>query len=180
MSRAIRHRLTACKGYKDQRGRIKRYVLTSSFTLVLYPSLLAMSLPKAQQPLVSDVSPPLSLLAKASTCHGVWDAREARFQECFLPVLSLLPGLVAVITLLTRVVGPFFRKAPQWLKPFVVEYDEGTEVIPLQAKQRFSPWALVLLICSITGLMLGMIALLWPHPNFVALLPTISWVGPPK
>ena len=135
-----------------------------------------MTLQEARAPLVSFQSLPVGLVKHTLSCHGAWNSKDARFEKCFLPIISLLPGIIAIIVLFTRVLHPLIGKRFSWLRPFVVEYDENNKVLVLDSKKRFSSQTITLLLLSNTGLTLELVVLLYPKPRFTALLPAISWV----
>lgn len=129
----------------------------------------------SQKVLVGPGNQLLRQLRDSFSCRSAWDAREARFQKCFLPVISLLPGIVAILVLIIRVSRPLSRKRPQWLRNFTQDYQKGDESLKGGIKKQFSGWIISLLALCAAGLTLNLITLLWPHTNFIALLPTISW-----
>ena len=130
-----------------------------------------MTLQQMQAPLVG-------LFNHSLSCHGVWNSKEARFEQCFLPIISLLPGIVAVVVLLIRVLQPLCKKHFMWLRPFVVEYDEHAETLKSESKKRFSAYSITLLLLSIAGFTFDLVILLQVQFTFTIILPAISWVYP--
>ena len=131
---------------------------------------------ESQRPLVSAPSQSLSLLKASISCHGVWDSKEARFKGCFLPIISLLPGIVAITVLLCRILWPLIRNRVSWLRPFVVEYHNGLELPKWKTKNRFTASSIAVLCISIAGFFIDAAVLLQPRPDFTTFLPAISWV----
>ncbi|KAG8525613.1 uncharacterized protein KY384_009257 [Bacidia gigantensis] len=127
-----------------------------------------------------NTSPPVTTFKHSLACRSVWDAKNARFDNCFLPIISVLPGAVALLVLLHRVLQPLLRKRPQWLKPFVVEDIDDSDLIQLEKRKPFSWKTRLLILTTIIGLVTDLVALAWPRPNFAALLPAISWLAKVK
>ena len=109
------------------------------------------------------------------SCRGVWNAEEARFQACFLPILSLLPGVAALIVLTGRVLRPIWRKRPLWLRNFVEDDVNPAETAKLNHDKSLTGSTITLIVLCIIGLTLSLVGLLWPPHNLVLLLPTLSW-----
>ena len=135
-----------------------------------------MSRPRVQVVLEASHGVGLGSLKESLACNGVWDPKEARFEKCFLPIISLLPGIVATVVIFLRVCRPLLRNRPVWLRPFVQEFDNKEEAFASHVKARLSSLLLVLLTISIIGLILEVISALYPFSNFAAILPAISWV----
>ena len=129
-----------------------------------------------EQQVLADDRPLLAQFQKPLSCHGIWSADEARFKDCFLPIISLFPGIIAVTVLLFRVLQPVWRKRPLWLRNFVEEYLDEAELAKLNtAKRKLTGSTIILLILAVTGLTLDLVGLLWPPHKLMLLLPTISW-----
>ena len=116
-------------------------------------------------------------LSGTKSCHAIWNYQQARFEPCFLPIISILPGFVATFVLILRVLRPAIRRRPLWLRNFVEEEDEKPLASPnSEGKTRLRIWLISLLSLCAFGLTLDFIMLLWPSEmNLIALLPTISW-----
>ena len=119
----------------------------------------------------------VSSLKHLYTCRHIWNAREARFEDCFLPIISLLPGLVTCIVLFFRALQYLPSKRPQWLRNFIVEYDSG-QAYEAPNKTRLTSWSWMLVLLSFVGLVFELVNATWPLWKFTAVVPVISWVSP--
>lgn len=118
----------------------------------------------------------ISSLKHLYTCRHIWNAREARFENCFLPVISLLPGFVTCLVLFVRALQYLPSKRPQWLRNFIVEYDAG-QSYEAPKKTRLTPCSWTLLSLTFVGLAFELVNAAWPLWKFTAVVPVISWVS---
>ena len=118
----------------------------------------------------------LGSLKELLSCHGVWNLQEARFERCILPLISLLPGIISILILLSRVCCSLPWKMPAWLQPFVEEFDGKNHPPRLKTRRRWTATTISLLGLSVAGFILEIISALYPFTSFAAMLPAISWV----
>ena len=111
------------------------------------------------------------------SCDRVWNLQEARFQACFLPVITQLPGIISIFVLVFRSIRPLTRRRPRWLHSFIQDYEKDDEQPQVFSKKRFRGWNILLLVLSAIGLTIDLISTVWPYPNFTGLMPTISWAA---
>lgn len=128
-----------------------------------------------QKVLVGPGKQPLEQLRDSFSCHGAWDAREARFPNCALLVISLLPGIVAILVLIIRVARPLSRKRPQWLRNLIQDEQKDDGLPKGNAGRQLARWNILLLGLCAAGLMFDLIMLPWLKPNFMMLPPKIAW-----
>ena len=128
-----------------------------------------------QEVLVEPGSQLLKPFTDLFSCHGVWDAREARFSRCALLFISLIPGIVAILVLIINISRPLSRRRPQWLRNFIQDGRKGDQWHKDSACKQFERWNLLLLLVCAAVLMLDLIMLLWLNPNLMDLSPTIAW-----
>lgn len=113
--------------------------------------------------------------------RNVWIQEEARFQECFLPVVAAVPALFAALVVL----GQFLRFTilrswrPRWTRPFIEEVIEPVVEIDLVPRRRWTPHAVGLVILCSLGFLLHLVPLILVGPAILhstwATLSLVPW-----
>ena len=108
--------------------------------------------------------------------HNIWDAREARFEPCFLPVIGALPAVLAAIVLFCHIVSALIRWRPSWTKRFVEEYaDDKAEDACVGSRQWTRASATVTGVSSIAlVLQTTLVITTWPQKG--AILQPLPWL----
>lgn len=105
----------------------------------------------------------------------IWDKRNARFEPCFLPIITLLPAVVSIAILLFNTLKSLVPWRPRWSQTFVQDtvdqYYEGD----LRPKHRRNGFLFVLMVTSLFGLATELVLALTQPPK----VPTIAEIGPP-
>ncbi|KAH9838909.1 ATP-dependent bile acid permease-like [Teratosphaeria destructans] len=105
-------------------------------------------------------------------CFGhPWDAREARFRACFLPLIPVVPAAVAAFVLLVQVIRLAIpsKWRPIWTRSFIEEHKDPVTEDLMAARRTWSGLTVVLLVLAILGLILSVLltALRWTSPGHV-------------
>jgi len=108
--------------------------------------------------------------------HYRQDVEHARFTECFLPVVTAAPAVIAALILLTYSMRILEAYRPRWTKPFVQETRK--EVGELNPATRHHPLTatLGLLVATGIGLALQIITIVVPDTQVIEIYPSIAWV----
>ncbi|WPG98732.1 ABC bile acid transporter [Acrodontium crateriforme] len=137
----------------------------------------------ATQPTSGVFEPQVSATQAVTYCFtGFWDSKNARFQPCFLPIISVVPALIAVVILLGLVAGLLLPLRPGWTKPFVEEPEklpDENEQIPTR---RWTNLSTLVAWFSLAGFTLSIATVilvatttqLWPRIDTLA--PMIAWL----
>ncbi|KAK5122993.1 hypothetical protein LTR85_003559 [Meristemomyces frigidus] len=107
---------------------------------------------------------------------SVWDATEARFSTCFLPVILGIPAVVAASILLCQVLGLLIPWRPQWTRPFVQEHHSSATEDFLVSKRRWTTSTVALVAVSGIGFILQLVVAIRAWPALGVLLPTVTWL----
>lgn len=101
----------------------------------------------------------------------------ARFDTCSLPVIEVIPGVVAILIILFRGFRIFTRRAkrPQWTRPFVKEPRRGKDDL-LSDGKRYPAHSNALFIASFLGLILQLAAISYPKVELQDFSVILAWV----
>lgn len=80
--------------------------------------------------------------------HDVWDARQARFERCFLGVIALIPTGFAAAILLAQVLRLGISWRPRLTRPFVEEAPPGNDDLEYDVKSRLH-WNLMIIVLGV-------------------------------
>ncbi|KAK4543308.1 hypothetical protein LTR36_005667 [Oleoguttula mirabilis] len=106
---------------------------------------------------------------------NVWDATDASFRLCFLPVVVGIPAVIAGVIVLCQVLGLLISWRPQWTKPFVEEHPMPAVEDFLAPKRRWTASTLALVSVSCVGFILQLIVAIRTWPALQGLLPAVTW-----
>lgn len=105
------------------------------------------------------------------------DTRTARFAQCFLPVITAIPAILAALVLLTYSAWLFKAYRPKWTKPFIIEGKENPDDLgPEPTRPPLSPTYGLLLVSSI-GLASQILTIFFPFRDLAEVYPSIAWVS---
>lgn len=107
---------------------------------------------------------------------NVWDASEARFRTCFLPVIVGVPAAIAAAILLAQIFGLLVQWRPRWTRPFVKEHFELVAEDLFVSKRRWSVSTVILVAFSSLGFVLQLAVAIRAWPALDVLLPTATWL----
>ena len=107
---------------------------------------------------------------------NVWDANQARFQPCFLPVVATFPSILAALILFVQALRILIPWRPRWMRPFVEEIVEPTIEIDLVPKRRWTIYTVFLIGLSSIGLVLQLAAALLTPKSILAFMPMLPWL----
>lgn len=105
---------------------------------------------------------------------GVWDAKHARFEHCFVPVLSAVPAVVAALLLLTQICFLAVRSRPSWSYPFIDEPQWHSAEGDARIRRR-RLFAVIVALLSTTGFLLQLPEIVRTRCAVESLLPAVSW-----
>ncbi|KAI7091670.1 ABC bile acid transporter [Hortaea werneckii] len=83
-----------------------------------------------------------------------WDAKEAKFRLCFLPVVDGVPAALALVILAIVTIGLLVKWRPAWTRPFVEEHVGPTPDFNLDQKRSWNRATILLASVSIAGFVL--------------------------
>ena len=117
---------------------------------------------------------PATNSAKSCWRH-LWNHREARFNPCFIPVLTAVPALVGAAIVFCILVKQLLPWRPRWTRPFVEEYIEPSVLDDFLPRRRWASSTLALAFVSASGFafQLAAASISWRSPQ--AFLPAAAW-----
>ena len=114
---------------------------------------------------------------RRQVCFGsIWDVKHARFEHCFIPVLTAIPLVVSVIVLLFNVLSATVPRKPQWARPFVVEIVELAAEDYHTTERKWTIFTYSLACLSAAGFALETVVAIREWPGFPALFSTMTWL----
>jgi len=131
-------------------------------------------------------------------CHKIWvrrtlirgmrgapltfvkDNRTARFTPCALPYVATVPAILGALVLLTYSLRLFNRYQPKWTKPFVKEEKENPDELSPPFWSRPLSATFGLLLVSMIGLTMQLLASFLPTFSYDGIYPSIAWVRHPR
>jgi len=120
------------------------------------------------------VTEAIELLAEG---FRIQDPVEARFDGCFLPIISAVPALTTALVLVLFIARPLRRYRPQWLKSFVPEIvrcrDSGDFATKPSRTDYFSAG---LILISAAGFVSACAFALFSFSQWLQVLPAVAWV----
>lgn len=107
---------------------------------------------------------------------NVWIPEEAHFRPCFLPVIAMIPAVVAAAILVIQLLRIMLPRGPRWMRPFVEEIIEPAVEIDLVPIRRWTIFTMGLAcFCSLSfALQLAASVLNAKVP--IAFLPAVPWL----
>lgn len=100
----------------------------------------------------------------------------ARFNPCFLPVISAVPAIIAACIVLLYALQLLDPYRPRWTRAFITETKSGPLESDLNPTNHAPFWTYLLLGISLTGLALQIVTIFIPFHQLVAIYPSIAWV----
>lgn len=109
--------------------------------------------------------------------NNIWNTKEARFDDCFLPVIAIIPAILSIVILFGQVLKFLIPYRPRWAISFVPEEfpDEAVELDPIP-NSRWTARSLGLaLICGI-AIILHAAIIAQQDVYAVNSLPPVAWL----
>ncbi|KAJ5769828.1 uncharacterized protein N7511_001879 [Penicillium nucicola] len=113
-------------------------------------------------------------LTTSDRCGEFWDSQNAWLSPCALPYLACIPAIFVLIVALNHSLGYFLRWRPKWTVPFISELRDTCD-FSLEAPKQPLRWTVVLLFCSVVGLLAETVQFVPPHIDASAFVLVISW-----
>lgn len=106
----------------------------------------------------------------------IWDATEATFSPCFLPVIVAIPAVIATAVLLGKILSLVLPGRPRWTRPFVIEH--ATDVVDelLVPRRKWNAFTAILAAASGVGFSLQLAVAIRAWPALEVLLPAATWL----
>lgn len=106
------------------------------------------------------------------------DSFSSSGDERWLPVLSVLPVAITICVIICRMIWPLRHHFPKWSKPFVQESEKTPEEMEIGSKPVIVPRiTAVLILMTLFGLLLHLLAVLYPQLDLMAVPPLVCWVA---
>lgn len=106
-----------------------------------------------------------------------WNNREARFEPCFIPIIAVIPALLAAALVLWQAIRAAIPWRPKWLQPFVSEQpDPYVDELLLQAISKTSGYLLILWALTGFGVVLELGGLLARPLQIKDLFQLATWL----
>lgn len=108
---------------------------------------------------------------------GIWNDREARFEQCFLPIVASAPALIAAAILLHQALGYLVTWRPKWTQPFVEEEIQEPQVDDdlLPTRRKWSIYLIGQLIITLIGFTIQLLGTIQAWPATESIVLTMSW-----
>lgn len=98
------------------------------------------------------------------------------YRQCVVPLVSILSAVIAAIVIFTRLLQPLHRYRPNWMRPFVSEFNGKTNDIQLPKRRRYKTLTKALLGILPIGLAIQIVSTLYPTYDITRIFPTLAWV----
>ncbi|OCK85996.1 P-loop containing nucleoside triphosphate hydrolase protein [Lepidopterella palustris CBS 459.81] len=108
-------------------------------------------------------------------CSTIWDPTRARFDDCFIPVISALPAGISACIFVVYIIRLFTIRWPRWTTNFVEETSEDGDDLIREAYDRPKVWMAILLAISITGFALQVVSAFLPFCQLLAVFSAAAW-----
>jgi hypothetical protein len=146
------------------------------------------------------IAPAISSIAQNATnpvskCHRLWvslhsscvipsglisyqDPVDARFETCALPLIEAIPGLIAILIIIFRLIRLATRrvKGPQWTRAFVTEPRQAKGDLP-SGGRTYPSHSNALFFASFIGLIFQIAAISYPRVQTQDVSVISSWVN---
>lgn len=99
-----------------------------------------------------------------------------QYRQCLVPLASILSAVLAVIVLFIRLLQPLHRYRPRWMRPFVSEFNDKTDESQLPKQKSYTTMTKALLVILPIGLVIQIVATLYPLYDITKVFPTLAWV----
>lgn len=103
-------------------------------------------------------------------------AGQVKYRQCVIPLISILSAVIAAIVIFTRLLQPLNRYRPNWMRPFVSEFNDKTIYVQLPKRRRYTTLTKALLAILPIGLAIQIVAALYPTYDLTEIFPTLAWV----
>jgi hypothetical protein len=114
------------------------------------------------------------------TVDTLQDIRLARFTPCFLPVVTAIPAILGGLILFFYLLQLLNLRRPRWSRPFIEETKQSSDDLPT-AIYHPSFWVTYcLLVLSLIGLSIQVVAIFIPSRQLTAIFPSLAWVRQSK
>lgn len=100
-----------------------------------------------------------------------------QYRNGLVSVASIVSAVIAVIVLFVRVLQPFHRHRPRWMRPFIHELNEKGQNLQTEDKKRFASSTAALLVIIPIGLALQVVRVLYPAYDVGGIFPALAWVS---
>lgn len=101
----------------------------------------------------------------------------SNIDDRWLPLLSILPVALTILVIICRLMWPLRHHLPRWSRPFVQESEKTPNEMDFDWKRAAFPRATGLLVLlTLTGIVLHLLAVLYPRVDLMAVPPLVCWV----
>lgn len=110
--------------------------------------------------------------------HQFQNSFDSRVDERWLPLLSVFPVAITICVIISRLIWPLRHHFPKWSQPFVQETEKTPGEPAIDVNPASYPWTTAMLILmTLIGLILQMVAVFYPVLNLMALPPLVCWAA---